>query len=278
MASASLAMSAAGQGTSNDLQQGSTLSRRLQHTMTAVLADLVTLVKHPVYVLNVAATAVYTGAQPTKRSRTMCCFCKLGWSAIAHLLSIACYFTSHHGLLGQTDRHLEMQPVKLETSPSWDEQRAISFFTHCTEGVTVLLCHCLDQAHQLMWLSQHRSGANPALLLLLFAVDSCNAQLQQTVVCATRSHTPMMTHRMTVEVTVNQIDTAVGVLGAYAYWGPKAGAKVFQLAPEGADLKFGAVTVLTGVVGTILGGVALDRVGSSLKNATGICSLSTALG
>lgn len=68
------------------------------------------------------------------------------------------------------------------------------------------------------------------------------------------------------------------MLGAYAYWGPKAGAKVFQLAPEGADLKFGAVTVLTGVVGTILGGVALDRVGSSLKNATGICSLSTALG
>lgn len=29
--------------------------------MTGVLADWATLVKHPVYVLNVAATAVYTG-------------------------------------------------------------------------------------------------------------------------------------------------------------------------------------------------------------------------
>ena len=69
-----------------------------------------------------------------------------------------------------------------------------------------------------------------------------------------------------------------GVLGAYAYWGPKAGAKVFYLDPEGADLKFGAVTVVTGVVGTILGGVVLDRVGSTMKNALSICSLSTALG
>ena len=68
------------------------------------------------------------------------------------------------------------------------------------------------------------------------------------------------------------------MLGAYAYWGPKAGAKVFHLAPAGADLKFGAVTVVTGVVGTILGGVALVRVGSSIKNALGICCLSTALG
>ena len=29
--------------------------------MASVLADVATLVKHPVYVLNVAATAVYTG-------------------------------------------------------------------------------------------------------------------------------------------------------------------------------------------------------------------------
>lgn len=69
-----------------------------------------------------------------------------------------------------------------------------------------------------------------------------------------------------------------GVLGAYAYWGPKAGAKVFHLAPEGADLKFGAVTVVTGVVGTILGGVALDRVGSTMKNALAICAMSTGSG
>lgn len=42
-----------------------------------------------------------------------------------------------------------------------------------------------------------------------------------------------------------------GVIGAYAYMGPKAGRDVFRLAPETADLTFGAVTVLTGVVGTV---------------------------
>ena len=69
-----------------------------------------------------------------------------------------------------------------------------------------------------------------------------------------------------------------GVLGAYAYWGPKAGAQVFIMAPEGADLKFGAITVVTGVAGTILGGVALDRVGSTMANALTICCISNVLG
>ncbi|KAL0039798.1 hypothetical protein WJX77_008229 [Trebouxia sp. C0004] len=79
---------------------------------------------------------------------------------------------------------------------------------------------------------------------------------------------------------LNVAATAVytGVLGAYAYWGPKAGAKVFTLNPEGADLKFGAVTVATGVVGTILGGVTLDRVGSTMRNALVICCISNVLG
>lgn len=79
---------------------------------------------------------------------------------------------------------------------------------------------------------------------------------------------------------LNVAATAVytGVLGAYAYWGPKAGAKVFTLNPEGADLKFGAVTVATGVVGTILGGVTLDRVGSTMRNALVICCISNVVG
>lgn len=69
-----------------------------------------------------------------------------------------------------------------------------------------------------------------------------------------------------------------GVLGAYAYWGPKAGAKVFSMTPEGADLKFGAITVITGVIGTVLGGVALDKVGSTMTNALAICCISNVLG
>lgn len=69
-----------------------------------------------------------------------------------------------------------------------------------------------------------------------------------------------------------------GVLGAYAYWGPKAGAQVFSMSPEGADLKFGAITVVTGVMGTILGGVALDQVGSTMTNALAICCISNVVG
>lgn len=57
------------------------------------------------------------------------------------------------------------------------------------------------------------------------------------------------------------------VIGSYTYWGPKAGKEVFNLSQSAADVSFGAVTVLTGVVGTILGGVAMDRVGSSMVNA-----------
>ena len=45
-----------------------------------------------------------------------------------------------------------------------------------------------------------------------------------------------------------------GVLGAYAYLGPKAGREIFNLPSEQADVTFGAVTVLTGVFGTIAGG------------------------
>ena len=51
-----------------------------------------------------------------------------------------------------------------------------------------------------------------------------------------------------------------GVLGAYAYLGPKAGREIFNLASEQADVTFGAVTVLTGVFGTIVGGRSLTGV------------------
>jgi MFS transporter, Spinster family, sphingosine-1-phosphate transporter len=43
----------------------------------------------------------------------------------------------------------------------------------------------------------------------------------------------------------------LGVLGAYAYMGPKAGRDVFALNPETADLTFGVITVLTGILGTV---------------------------
>ena len=46
-----------------------------------------------------------------------------------------------------------------------------------------------------------------------------------------------------------------GVLGAYAYLGPKAGREIFVLPAETADITFGGVTVITGTLGTVFGGV-----------------------
>lgn len=44
------------------------------------------------------------------------------------------------------------------------------------------------------------------------------------------------------------------------------------------DLAFGAVTVVSGTLGTLGGGVLLDRVGSSLRNAALLCSAALAGG
>lgn len=69
-----------------------------------------------------------------------------------------------------------------------------------------------------------------------------------------------------------------GIIGAYAYLGPKAGREVFDLAPETADIAFGVITVLTGVLGTVIGGVVLDRMGSSIPNACRLCAASVTIG
>ena len=69
-----------------------------------------------------------------------------------------------------------------------------------------------------------------------------------------------------------------GVIGAYAYLGPKSGAQTFQISGETADLTFGAITVLTGVFGTLIGGIVLDAMGSGVTNALIICSICTMLG
>lgn len=55
------------------------------------------------------------------------------------------------------------------------------------------------------------------------------------------------------------------VIGAYAYWGPKAAKALFAM--DNADTLFGAITVVAGVGGTISGGVALDRMGGGIRNA-----------
>lgn len=49
-------------------------------------------------------------------------------------------------------------------------------------------------------------------------------------------------------------------------------------AASSADLAFGGVTVATGVVGSLVGGLLLDWLGPSLRNASLVCAASNILG
>ncbi|KAI4367163.1 hypothetical protein MLD38_022931 [Melastoma candidum] len=66
------------------------------------------------------------------------------------------------------------------------------------------------------------------------------------------------------------------VLGAYSYWGPKAGKEIYDM--TNADLIFGGITVVCGIVGTLGGGYALDVINSTIPNAFKLLSISTFIG
>jgi len=79
-------------------------------------------------------------------------------------------------------------------------------------------------------------------------------------------------------LTVLGATVYTAVIGAYSFLGPKAGKAVFTIPGETADVTFGAVTVFTGIVGTLMGGLALDRMGSGVTNALILCSSCSLLG
>ncbi|KAG5546125.1 hypothetical protein RHGRI_018340 [Rhododendron griersonianum] len=66
------------------------------------------------------------------------------------------------------------------------------------------------------------------------------------------------------------------VLGAYSYWGPKAGYGIYQM--KNADMIFGGVTMVCGIVGTLAGGFVLDRMTSTISNAFKLLCAATFLG
>jgi MFS family permease len=66
------------------------------------------------------------------------------------------------------------------------------------------------------------------------------------------------------------------VIGAYSYWGPKAGQDIYHLAS--ADLMFGGITIVCGIFGTLLGGFILDKMESTISNAFKLLSTATFLG
>ncbi|RZC44344.1 hypothetical protein C5167_037293 [Papaver somniferum] len=66
------------------------------------------------------------------------------------------------------------------------------------------------------------------------------------------------------------------VIGAYSYWGPKAGYSIYQM--TNADMTFGGITIICGIVGTLAGGFFLDRISSTINNAFKLLSGATILG
>ncbi|XP_066343330.1 probable sphingolipid transporter spinster homolog 2 [Miscanthus floridulus] len=66
------------------------------------------------------------------------------------------------------------------------------------------------------------------------------------------------------------------VIGAYSYWGPKAGQEIYNMGS--ADLMFGGITIVCGVVGTLAGGFILDKIGSTIPNAFKLLSGATFVG
>nr|CAB3487704.1 unnamed protein product [Digitaria exilis] len=66
------------------------------------------------------------------------------------------------------------------------------------------------------------------------------------------------------------------VIGAYSYWGPKAGQQIYNMAS--ADLMFGGITIVCGILGTLGGGFVLDKIGSTIPNAFKLLSGATFLG
>lgn len=66
------------------------------------------------------------------------------------------------------------------------------------------------------------------------------------------------------------------VLGAYSYWGPKAGYSIYHM--NNADLVFGGITIVCGILGTLAGGLILDKMNSTIPNAFKLLSGATFLG
>lgn len=66
------------------------------------------------------------------------------------------------------------------------------------------------------------------------------------------------------------------VIGAYSYWGPKAGYNIYHM--NNADMVFGGITIICGILGTLAGGYILDFISATISNAFKLLSVATFLG
>ncbi|KAJ7946819.1 Major facilitator superfamily protein [Quillaja saponaria] len=66
------------------------------------------------------------------------------------------------------------------------------------------------------------------------------------------------------------------VIGAYSYWGPKAGYNIYHM--TNADMIFGGITIVCGILGTLAGGFVLDFMTNTISNAFKLLSVVTFIG
>ncbi|TQE02580.1 hypothetical protein C1H46_011814 [Malus baccata] len=66
------------------------------------------------------------------------------------------------------------------------------------------------------------------------------------------------------------------VIGAYSYWGPKAGYNIYHM--NDADTIFGGITIMSGILGTLAGGFLLDYMTNTISNAFKLLSAVTLIG
>uniref|UniRef100_A0A1J3IV72 Putative sphingolipid transporter spinster-like protein 1 n=1 Tax=Noccaea caerulescens TaxID=107243 RepID=A0A1J3IV72_NOCCA len=66
------------------------------------------------------------------------------------------------------------------------------------------------------------------------------------------------------------------VIGAYSYWGPKAGFGIYKM--KNADMVFGGLTIVCGIIGTLGGSYVLDRINATLPNTFKLLAASTLFG
>lgn len=65
-------------------------------------------------------------------------------------------------------------------------------------------------------------------------------------------------------ITLAAYTIYTGVVGLVAYWGPKAAYAMFQI--KDVDIFMGSTAALTGIGGTIVGGIILDQVGMFMSS------------
>jgi hypothetical protein len=72
-------------------------------------------------------------------------------------------------------------------------------------------------------------------------------------------------------LTILAVSINNGSLGGLTFYGPKAARDLLRLDPKTADLTFGGITVVTGALGTLSGGLLLAHLGSSVQTALKLC-------